>query len=97
MDPSLKEAILGDSFRSADKTNDRLNTTITGETYITKRPSAGENGKEEGKVKEKGRRKGGERRETRTRTTNRASKGAIGAQEVLLGPLFERSNTRRHL
>ena len=34
---------------------------------------------------------------TRKTPTNRASKGAIGAQEVLLGPLFERRNTRRQL
>ena len=34
---------------------------------------------------------------TRKTPTNRASKGTIGAQEVLLGPLFERRNTRRQL
>ena len=34
---------------------------------------------------------------TRETPRNRANKGAIGAQEVPLGPLFERSNTRGQL
>ena len=34
---------------------------------------------------------------TRKTPTNRASKGAIGAQEAPLGPFLERSNTRGQL